>query len=233
MKKYYAALVVIFLLSGGAIALNISLAQGPTRDNARVQDISDLDDAVEAYANKNDALPSALSDVTVSADLKSRLANYEYKKGTNGKYQLCTTFVTDTTKSASSALLSRSSATNDNPDVHTKGIACFDFTAYNLSYRSSSSSSSYLPQTTSYYNTVCASSISSSYTGDTGTISKVDTAAGTITTDTGSYRWTLPPSAKLVYDANCKVSTVAALKVGAEVEIYHNSAGLIQVMQLQ
>ncbi len=231
MKKYYLALTLICILAVLAIGLNISVSKGPAGDNARVKDLDAISTAVEAYATKHDALPTNLAAVELTADIKTRVGNYEYKRGLLGKYQLCATFATDTTKSAA-AIASGNNLGSSQPEYHKKGFACTDYESYGLGIDSSSSTPSFQSQSTPAADMICATKILPDNVDDYGSITKIDTKAGTITTDTGSYHWALSPAALPVYDSNCKVTTLAALKVGTDVDVVHSATGVVQAVQI-
>jgi competence protein ComGC len=229
MKKYYMAMVLIFVLSGLAIAFNISVSKDPVSDNRQSTDLSTIESAVEQYASKNSKLPASLSSVNLTGDVKDRASNYEYKKGVGGKFQLCATFKTDTTKQASRYA---SVADNTDPTAHKKGLVCFDFEAYgvdtttNVNYPQSTA-----PTGDDSSVTVCTSKLPSSTESDYGTITKIDTKVGTISLASGTYAWTTTGVGPAVYDVNCKLSSLAALKVGTEIDIYYSANKTVLAIQ--
>jgi len=226
MKKYYLAMVGIFLLAAMAIGWNISVTKDPASDNRREADLGSIETAVQRYATKNNKLPASLSSVDLTSDIKGRVKEYDYKPGVGEKYQLCATFKTDTTKQAASY----ATADSADPAIHKTGRMCFDYEVYGV-YSATPAYPTPAPISSgTAANSVCTTILPASALSDSGTVAKIDTKVGSLTTDVDTYTWnaSAPP---LVYNADCKLVGVSTLKVGADIDVYYSSTQKLLAIQ--
>ena len=121
-----SALMVVALL-----AVSWTTIRGADRDQKAASDLQDITSKIKAYHSEKDRLPSSLSDLDgFDKEVKNRLSRYEYKKESGSKYQLCATFVTDTSKNDSySSSYGEDYSTYASFSVHGTGEKCFKLTA--------------------------------------------------------------------------------------------------------
>ena len=112
-KKDIIALVYITLLSIIAVGYGFSIIPSPMSEQAfatdqkRVEDLSNIQTAVDAYYQNNDKLPISLTSITTQAydpsmplEKKDPQTNqpYVYQVTSSYSYELCATFTTDSSK---------------------------------------------------------------------------------------------------------------------------------------
>lgn len=138
----YGLVLLAIILAIIFIASPLQKQRSAYVDDLVVDDLQSITSAISTYASDKQKLPSTLSDVDLSKEVKARLSSqkYEYKPTQNSsKYQLCATFKTDASKndennplSALSGASLNTTDTDQSPRTHKKGYQCFDKTAYGV-----------------------------------------------------------------------------------------------------
>gem|GEM_PF-1969413 len=148
MKRYYWSALVLVIIALAAGITNTLVSKPYVTDRIISEDLRTLDTGIVSYYDKNQKLPETLDQLNVSADIKPRINNYEYTRGSEvafsptpspkaGLYYrpepiarqtftLCATFKTATRDNRVKILESDSF----NPEIHGKGRQCFTDYAY-------------------------------------------------------------------------------------------------------
>jgi len=133
MKPYYRFIVALVIVSVVAAGAELLVRRGPAHDNTIVSDLSSIQSMVDSYYLSENKLPSSLSTLSLDADIKSRLTQYDYNVLARDRYQLCATFLTTSstpgdTRYSAPVAPSPGGVTPPNPAMHGKGRQCFTYT---------------------------------------------------------------------------------------------------------
>lgn len=147
-KTFVIALGILSLaIMIALLTVSLSTIKGADRDQKTAEDLHSISMVINSYYSDKNRLPSDLSELSdLDAQTKKRLSRYDYKKEVGGKYQLCATFVTDTSKSSgygSRSTYDSEYSTYADFSTHGTGEKCFKLTtSYSSLYDSSSYDSS-------------------------------------------------------------------------------------------
>ncbi len=222
MKKYYLFIGVLIMVSLLVVGLQINTGKGPAKDKKIVSDISLINAAVDRYTQENRKMPAKLSDLDLESDLKSRLANYEYKVTAREKYEICAVFETDATNKY------QSSYSDSYPDSHKKGYQCFKQESY-LPYEPPPNP---IPaRASTQYPGLCGQTVAG-FVLKSQTLLSIDTKTRQLSTSSVSnskFTWTgnEPPA----YNSKCAKITLSELKLNDLVDVYYQSDILIAIQK--
>lgn len=121
MKKYYAAMAVLAVISLGAITWQYVISRGAVADEQKVSDISSLQLAIDEYVQTEGEAPKTLQSLDLEGSIVKRLHTYEYSHSED-TFTICATFATDTTVDEYSD--------SESPYWHKKGRQCFTSDLY-------------------------------------------------------------------------------------------------------
>ncbi len=138
MKKYYIAIVILVAVSVATIATYYLTFANNVRDVVKEQDISALSQAVDNYVGTNKQLPDSLKQIKVDNGVKQRLDRYSYKKVGEFtykgefqlRYELCTTFKSETKQTATRYESGLEYETYPNTYNHKAGPVCYKLFSY-------------------------------------------------------------------------------------------------------
>lgn len=103
MRRKLVALVIASFSVVMFVGLAISIVPDLRKvnfDDKREDDIEVIYTAIEKYTRENDVLPASLDAVNIDqSSLENSLSEYTFKKEAAKKYQLCTSYLTDTSDS--------------------------------------------------------------------------------------------------------------------------------------
>lgn len=145
---HYGLIVLAVFFTIIYLATAFQQQRGAFIDEAISGDLRNIRNKIDAYESDNNKLPSSLDDLELNKQQESRAEkfNYEYTSERRGNtYTLCAEFKTDTRNKGSGSQnpltafsgssydeYSRSSS-KDDPTIHDKGRACFEYEAYGSS----------------------------------------------------------------------------------------------------
>jgi hypothetical protein len=129
MKRYYIFFTVLAVVAALAIVSNIFLRRGPVHDTKAVQDIRNLQSAVDSYYLTQSQLPNNLRQLELDGlDVATRLGDYEYIRIDSDSYELCATFQTEHRTTKNYYGTGPDGVQMADPDNHGKGRQCFGYT---------------------------------------------------------------------------------------------------------
>lgn len=140
MFKHYVGIALSAVLVLIVIAVSFSIVGTPADerarnlDKARLSDFSRLKTAIQTYYSTNTKFPSSLGDLDGKPNYKDPGSGkeYEFKPGEGGKYELCTTFSTDSAETkkeggTTDTYPSVYSLGFDADTTHSKGEDCIEY----------------------------------------------------------------------------------------------------------
>lgn len=124
MKKYYVFILALAFIATVAGAAQVSSIRKKNDDQARVQDIGRIQDAVRDYSRENGRLPESMTKLG-QLTLKLPADEYTYKAVSGHAFEVCAIFTTDNSSEYSSP-------DNRSPYSHKAGKDCFKEEVYSL-----------------------------------------------------------------------------------------------------
>jgi hypothetical protein len=129
MKRYYTFFAILAVISALAIVSNSFLRRGPVHDTKAVQDLGNLQSAVDSYYLSQNQLPTNLRQLQLDGlDVATRLSDYDYTRIDADSYELCATFQTEHKYNKVYYESGPNGAQVADPNNHGKGRQCFSYT---------------------------------------------------------------------------------------------------------
>lgn len=136
-KTFFIVLTIVVVASlGYAFYLTGSPfeAKKEQKDQLRASDVTRISSEVISSAIKSKKIPATLDQVPEldGLNLTHNLSEYTYTKTSESNFEICTTFLTDSKEKYNTkynAPYNQYSplTESNNPNVHTKGLNCFDY----------------------------------------------------------------------------------------------------------